>query len=148
MNTRVSPYDTLYTNLKNRFTVIHSGKECTIGDYMRLKSGSLSSSNLPIQRKTEDRSIGSVINYVNEKLTMKTAPVKDKAMRRFPIRTSFSATLSAVAACAIIMFTGVISAKIAENAALDAAKTPAVEITEQLPENNNLDSYPELFNER
>ena len=148
MNTRVSPYDALYNNLKNRFTVIHCGKECTVGDYMRMKSGTECTRSLPSVRKIEDRSITAVINYVNDKLTMKKAPVKDRTMRRFPIRTSFSATLSAVAACAIIMFTGVIAAKVTENSLLPSANTPTVEEMDELPAENNLDSYPELYKER
>ena len=39
MTAVANPYEALYTNLKNRFTVIHDGKECTVGDFMLMKAG-------------------------------------------------------------------------------------------------------------
>ncbi len=149
MNTRVNPYDALYNNLKNRFTVVHGGVECTVGDYMRMKSGAHSASNLPaVKRSSEEHSIAAVISYVNDKLTMKKAPVKDKTMRRFPIRTSLSATLSAVAACAIIMFTGIIAAKGVGDTAMPSVSKPAVETVDELVDDNVIGDSSELYTER
>ena len=110
MNTITNPYDALYTNLKNRFTVIHNGCEYTVGDFMLAKAGKskASESSLPAARTLVDqKSIVAIIDYVNEKLTVKTPPKKDKTIRRFPIRTSMSAMLSAVAACALVMSCGI-----------------------------------------
>jgi len=62
-----------------------------------------SSSNLPVAAGNEQKAIVAVVNYVNERLTVKKPPVKDKTIRRFPLRTSVSALLSAVAACALMV---------------------------------------------
>ena len=149
MNTRANPYDVLYNNLKNRFTVIHGGQECTVGDYMRMKSGAHPTSNLPAVRKNSDEhSIAAVINYVNDKLTIKKAPLKDKTMRRFPIRTSLSATLSAVAACALIMFTGIIAAKGVGDTSLPTVKEPAIETADEIVDDNNLGASSNPYTER
>ena len=142
MNTRVNPYDSLYNNLKNRFTVIHNGQECTVGDFMRMKSGAHCASNLPLNEKnSEDGSIAAVINYVSDKLTIKNAPMKDKTMKRFPIRTSLSATISAVAACALIMFTGIITSGGLNDNFLSSENKPYIETVDDLAkEDQNTDS--------
>ena len=95
MNTITNPYDALYTNLKNRFTVIHDGTECTVGDYMLMKAGKSASkkSDLPVAKVAkEDSSIVALINYMNEKLTIKNPPVKDKTIKRFPARKTNSSS--------------------------------------------------------
>ena len=45
--------------------------------------------------KTE-RAVANVVSYINDKLTIKEPPVKDKTIRAFPFRASASALLSAV----------------------------------------------------
>ena len=109
MTTFNSSYDTLYNNLKNRFTVVNDGRECSVGDYMRMKAGKgvAADTTLPISTYTEQRSLATFVSFVNERLTVKTPPVKDKTIRRFPLRTSASAILSAVAACALVMSCGI-----------------------------------------
>ena len=141
MNTITNPYDALYTNLKNRFTVIHDGAECTVGDYMLMKAGKNSSakSDLPVAKLAkEDNSLVSIINYMNEKLTVKNPPIKDKTIKRFPIRTSFSAMLSAVAACALIISCGIFSLKASDNITSDASTDHS--IFDEIPENSEIDT--------
>lgn len=110
MTAVANPYDALYTNLKNRFTVIHDGKECTVGDFMLIKAGKAEKNNTSltvVNVANERNALVSIAEYVNDKLTVKNPPVKDKTIRRFPIKTSASALLSSVAACALVMSCGV-----------------------------------------
>ncbi|MBQ2793122.1 MAG: hypothetical protein IKL79_03935 [Clostridia bacterium] len=110
MTAVANPYDALYTNLKNRFTVIHDGKECTVGDFMLMKAGKAakgSSALTVVSAAHEHNTLATIADYVNDKLTVKNPPVKDKTIRRFPIKTSASALLSSVAACALVMSCGI-----------------------------------------
>ena len=108
MTTVSNPYDALYTNLKNQFTVIYNGSECTVGDFMLMKDNKRSESSLPILASSaKNISIASIVEYVNDKLTVKKAPAKDRTMKKFPLRTSLSAMLSATAACALVLSCGI-----------------------------------------
>lgn len=112
MTTTMNAYDSLYTNLKQQFTVIHNGQECTVGDFMRMKASKRDESALPITTTTaRNTSLATVVEYINDKLTVKQAPVKDKTIKNFPFRTSLSAILSATAACALIFSCGVFALK-------------------------------------
>lgn len=109
MTSVMNPYDALYTNLKNQFTVIYNGTECTVGDFMLMKANKRSESSLPIATTARTTSLSTIVEYVNDKLTVKKAPVKDQTIRSFPFRTSISALLSATAACALILSCGIFS---------------------------------------
>ena len=139
MNTAANPYDSLYNNLKSRFTVVHDGNECTVGDYMLIKAGKapVSSSIIPVRHNSTgasalDSSVVAFVNYMNEKLTVKRAPVKDRTIRRFPMRTSVSAMLSAVAACALIMSCGLFALR--GISAVTTAELPSSQLEDSLPE--------------
>ena len=104
----MNPYDALYTNLKNQFTAIYNGTECTVGDFMKMKANQHSESSLPIVASSAKTvSVAAIVEYVNDKLTVKRAPVKDRTIRSFPFRTSLSAMLSATAACALVLSCGI-----------------------------------------
>jgi len=109
MTSVMNPYDALYTNLKNQFTVIYNGTECTVGDFMLMKANKRSESSLPIATSVKTTSLSTIVEYVNDKLTVKKAPVKDQTIRSFPFRTSISALLSATAACALVLSCGIFS---------------------------------------
>ncbi len=109
MTSVMNPYDALYTNLKNQFTVIYNGAECTVGDFMLMKANKRSESSLPIATTAKNTSLATIVEYVNDKLTVKKAPVKDQTIRSFPFRTSVSALLSATAACALVLSCGIFS---------------------------------------
>ena len=34
-----NPYDSLYENLKDRFTVVYEEQDCTLGEYMLMQAG-------------------------------------------------------------------------------------------------------------
>ena len=109
--TSTSAYESLYNNMRKHFTVISDNNEYTLGEYMSMKADvkNTTGTNLPAVRgtATDARSMSAIISYVNEKLTVKKAPVKDRTMRAFPFRTSMAAALSAVVACALIFSYGI-----------------------------------------
>ena len=115
MTKTMNQYDALYTNLKNQFTVIYNGTECTVGDFMLMKANKRSESSLPIATTARNASLATIVEYVNDKLTVKNAPIKDKTIKSFPFRTSISALLSATAACALILSCGIFSLSGANN---------------------------------
>lgn len=101
-------YDTLYNNMKNAFTVINDGYESTLGEYMLRKAAEKSgSSNLPVANVGKESAIAAVFSYVQDKLTVKTPPIKDKTIRAFPFRASLAAVLSAVVTCGLVITYGV-----------------------------------------
>jgi len=111
MNT-ANVYETLYNNMKNRFTIEENNCEYNLGEYMLMKAGKKSEgkSLVPAVRNTtavaNRNAISAVFSYVSDKLTLKAPPVKDKTIRKFPFRTSLAAVLSAVIACTIAISYG------------------------------------------
>lgn len=129
-------YDALYENMKNRFTVESDGSEYTLGEYMLMKASKKNSSaSLPVavrsSRKTGDSAVLALVSYVNDKLTVKEPPVKDKTIRAFPFRASMSAFLSAAVACSFLLCFSVIGARIFNLAAPEESEAS---ITEYAPE--------------
>ena len=134
-----SSYDTLYENLKNRYTVVSDGSEYTLGDFMLMKAKKKASepeakrSNLPVAVKSRgERAVAQIVSFVSDKLTIKKPPVKDKTIRAFPFRASASAFLSAAVACSFLLCFCVIGARLIKTG------TPISEgeasITEYAPE--------------
>lgn len=111
MNT-VNAYENLYVNTKNRFTVVNDNCEYTLGEYMLMKAGAKKEkSNLPAARTnaSNQTAITAFFKYVNDKLTVKKPPVKDKTIKSFPFRTSAAAFLSAIVACTLVISYGAIT---------------------------------------
>lgn len=110
--TSTTTYEHLYENLKNRFTVENESLECTLGEYMLAKAREASSvSALPVAVNDYSGSrkvIHGIVSYVNEKLTIKKAPAKDKTMRAFPFRTSLASLMSALLVCTLVVTYGFI----------------------------------------
>ena len=116
--TNINAYETLYNNMKRKFTVTSDNSEYTLGDYMLMKANARKeNTSLPVARTSgaENRSVAAIFSYVNEKLTVKKAPAKDKTIRAFPFRTSAAALLSAVVACALIFSYGIFTLRSAGN---------------------------------
>ncbi len=131
MTSVMNPYDALYTNLKNQFTVIYNGSECTVGDFMLMKANKKAESNLPIATTTvKTTSLATIVEYVNDKLTVKKAPAKDKTIKSFPLRTSISALCSAAAACALILSCGIFSLTGGNSLAPQTAEKPDTSYTD------------------
>ena len=113
MNT-VNAYTALYTNMKNRFTVVNDNSEYSLGEYMLMKAGKKKeTSNLPVAKScaSNTTAVTAFFKYVNDKLTVKNPPVKDKIIKRFPFRTSFAALMSATVACSLLITLGTISVR-------------------------------------
>ena len=128
MNT-ANVYEDLYINMKNKFTVSSGDGEYTLGDYMRMKaSANSATSNLPaLKSNASSTRIAAVFSYVNDKLTVKKAPVKDKTIRAFPFRTSAAAFLSALVVCTMVFTYGLFSVRNS-----GTTTQPIVEATENI----------------
>ena len=108
-----SCYDRLYENMKARFTVVNDNSEYTLGDYMRIQAAKKENrvTAVAIRGTRSEGALASVINYVADKLTVKAPAEKNKTIRRFPVRASASAFLSAVAACSLVLSIGIMGAR-------------------------------------
>ena len=138
--TNMTAYDKLYMSMKNKFTVTADNCEYTLGEYMSKKANAKAEAcNLPVAavKTNQVSTISAIFSYVNDKLTVKKEPVKDKTMRAFPFRTSISACFSALVACAFIFSFGVFTMKGANNlpATADAEDVEVVEAVESVEGN-------------
>ena len=106
-------YDRLYNSMKENFTVANS--DCSLGEYMLMKAAQKKSeAALPVairpSASRSERTVALICTYVEDKLTIKQQPEKDAIISTFPLRTSASALLSAVVACAFLISFGIIGA--------------------------------------
>ncbi len=129
-------YETLYRKMKNNFTVVNDNSECTLGEFMSMKANAKSAqTNLPaVRNASQNHAISAIFSYVNDKLTVKKPPVRDKVIKRFPFRTSAAACFSAMVACALMFSYGFFT--------LNSSYTvPTVEneqsVTEEIAENES-----------
>ena len=141
MTQTTNNYDKLYENMKQRFTVSCENGEYSIGEYMLMKANVKKiDATLPVALRSNatksEVAVANLVSFVNDKLTIKEPPVKDKTIRAFPLRASASAFLSAAVACAFVFSFALVGAR-----ALSATSTAADEagITEQANEDVNVD---------
>ncbi len=107
MASYTNAYDKLYNNMKNAFTVVNDGSECTLGEYMLKRAKEKqNTSNLPVSLYGKDNAVAAIYSYVSDKLTIKTPPVKDKTIKSFPFRSCAAAMLSAVVTCTVLFSYG------------------------------------------
>ena len=118
MTQTANNYDKLYENMKQRFTVSQNDTTYTLGEYMLMKADDKKSVNtaLPVAAMSEV-AVTNIVSFVDDKLTIKQAPVKDKTIRTFPFRASASAFLTASVACAFLLYFVLIGAKSMTNQA-------------------------------
>ena len=102
-------YDKLYNNMVKKFTVEKDNTDYTLGDYMLMKAQTkrnamtvAANTSLAVA-ESKSSSLSTVFSYIGEKLRIKKAPVKDKTMRKFPLRSSLSALCSATIVCALVV---------------------------------------------
>ena len=104
-------YEQLYNNMVKKFTVENDNIDYKLGDYMLMKAKAkknamvtaAASSNLPVARENKESAIAAIFTYVNDKLKVKEAPVRDKTIRSFPLRTSLTSLASALVVCALVV---------------------------------------------
>ena len=102
--------------MMKKFTVEKDNTDYKLGEYMLMKArakketaleaaNERSASNLPMLKSGKDvgSALAAVFSYVNDKLTVKEAPIRDKTIRSFPFRTSITAFCSAMVVCALIV---------------------------------------------
>ncbi|MBR4835382.1 MAG: hypothetical protein IKU99_00075 [Clostridia bacterium] len=118
MTQTTNNYDKLYENMKQRFTVSQNDTAYTLGEYMLMKADGKKSENtaLPVAVMSEV-AVTNIVSFIDDKLTIKQAPVKDKTIRAFPFRASASAFLTASVACAFLLSFVLIGAKSMANQA-------------------------------
>jgi hypothetical protein len=103
--------------MKQRFTVSQNDTTYTLGEYMLMKADGKKSENaaLPVAVMSavtkSEVAVTNIVSFVDDKLTIKQAPVKDKTIRAFPFRASASAFLTASVACAFLLSFVLIGAK-------------------------------------
>ena len=108
--------------MKNRLTVVEGNSEYTLGDFMRMRAESKKNNAMilgetkAMAEKTES-GVAMLLSFVNDKLTIKKPPVKDKTIRAFPLRASFSALISAVVAASFMLCFGIIGGKLLSGSA-------------------------------
>ena len=119
--------------MKNRFTVVSENSEYTLGEYMLIKAGKKQeNSKLPVAKSanSSDSSVVAFVKYVNDKLAVKTPPVKDKTIRAFPFRTAAAAFASALITCSLLISFGTVTMHTLNNETPASISTETVEDTE------------------
>ena len=103
-------YEKLYADTKAAFTIVKNDKQYSLGEYMRMKAGK---NMLPAERSTNNgvNIVTKSFSYIKDKLTVKNAPHKDRTIKRFPLRTTASALLSAIIVCSLAISFGAFSGK-------------------------------------
>ena len=137
-------YQDLYENLKNRFTVESDGHDYSLGDYMLMKAcKKKNEASLPVIQRSYatkgERAVALFVDYVNQKLTIKKPPVKDKTIRAFPFRTSLSALLTSVVACSFILSFCLVGAKMFNLTSPAVDEASIVEYAPEIEENTEFD---------
>lgn len=124
-------YDKLYTDMKKRFTVVDNGGEYTLGEFMLMRANAKKEvSNLPVATRAGAPVLATFVGFVRDKLTVKEPPAKDKTIRSFPLRTSFTTVISALSICVLVLSCIIANAftnRVAENAPLVVAEPETVE---------------------
>ena len=115
--------------MKNKFTVVNDNCEYTLGAYMTMKAHEKAKdSALPVASTQKQAGpLVSVISFINDKLTVKAPPAKDKTIKAFPIRASFSAALSSIALCTFVLSFGIFGAIAISSAPSDTVIASSVE---------------------
>lgn len=108
MTQTTNNYDRLYDNMRQRFTVSDDTNKYTIGEYMLMKAeAKKADTTLPVVMKNavtkSEMAMTNIVSFVDDKLTIKQAPVKDKTIKAFPFRASAAAFLTASVACAFVL---------------------------------------------
>ena len=94
---------------------------------------------LPATASRGERAVASIVSFVNDKLTIKKPPVKDKTIRAFPFRSSMSAFLSAVAACSFLICFCVVGIRLISNTSPELDEAYITEYAPELEETVSVD---------
>ena len=132
--TSYNAYDRLYNNMKTGLTVVNDNGEYSLGDYMLMKAKAkrnamtVAANNSLAVAESKSASLTTVFSYIGEKLKVKKAPERDKTMRKFPLRASFTALCSATLVCALVIccsIFGLSSSKGANNNVVSISESDA-----------------------
>lgn len=127
-------YNTLFENMKRNFTVTSGDCHYTLGAYMRLKANEEThEASLPVavEKKPMTALVG-IRKYVSERLSVRVAPSPEKTLKRFPLRTSLAACLSALAICTLLFSGAVLGTSAIKSG--EAQNNIALEYTQEIDE--------------
>ncbi len=139
MSTTRMTYDELYASMSRKFTIEKNNTDYTLGEYMLMRAKAkkenssvqsltaASASTLPTVKEVREPALVTVFSYVNEKLKVKEAPLRDKTIRSFPLRTSASAFCSALVICALVFGCGFFGLKSLMSGVDNTAAIPETE---------------------
>lgn len=148
MSTTTMTYNELYTKMVKKFTVEKNDTDYKLGEYMLAKAKkkkestttmldtASSSSALPMPVSNKDGAMVAIFSYVKDKLKVKEAPIRNKTIRRFPIRASLSAFCSALVVCSLIVVCGIFGIKAAPFGANDDNYVAVDTENENIEDNN------------
>lgn len=106
-------YDTLYYNMKQRLTVVNGDNEYSLGKYMMLKAKAKEKeekTNLPATITSRvPVALASFASFVSRKLAVKEAPIPERTIKAFPLRTALSAACSALLICTLMFSFGTLN---------------------------------------
>ena len=136
-NTNV--YDTLYNNMKKRFTVVSGENEYTLGGYMMMKANEKQQKqNLPATITSHrPAALSAFLGYVNKKLAVKEQPAPEKTIKAFPFRTAFSAACSALVVCTLMFSFGTLNGLVFNR----GEESGYIALSEEKPAENIEESY-------
>ena len=110
MSAKKMTYDELYASMAKSFTIEKNNTDYTLGEYMLMRAKAKSETavtvagnSMPVVNDVKEPALVAAFTYVNEKLRIKEAPVKNRTIRSFPLRTSASAFCSALVLCALVI---------------------------------------------
>ena len=134
MGTNMNCYNTLFENMKRKFTVSSGDCHYSLGAYMRMKANEEThEASLPVTVERKPAvALVSIREFVNEKLAVKAVPSPEKILKRFPMRTSLAACLSALAICTILFSGAILGSSVIKNE--ESAESFAFEYTQQIDE--------------
>lgn len=148
-------YEQLYNKMASNFIVERDDKEYNLGEFLLMKAqkrkenklvAAEKASALPTTREHKASALSTIFSYVNDKITVKEAPIRDKTIRSFPIRASFSAFSSALVVCALAISCCILGVS-AITASFDNIASTQEEIEENIKEETITLSAQSYFSE-
>lgn len=118
MGATMNRYNALYENMKRTFTVTSGDCHYSLGAYMRMKANEAThEASLPVAVERKPfTALASLREFVSDKLAVRVAPSPEKTLKRFPLRTSFAACLSALAICTLLFTSAILGSGAVQSA--------------------------------
>ena len=104
-------YENLFYSMKQKLTVVNGDNEYSLGKFMMLKAKEKEEKpNLPATITSRvPVALASFASFVSRKLAVKEAPVPERTIKAFPLRTALSAACSALLICTLMFSFGTLN---------------------------------------